>query len=167
VNGEDRKLVVHGSRNGFYYVLDRVNGSFFAGKQYVDELNWTRGLDPKTGLPLRYDPNKDVETYVAGTNRRPAHPNGTRCPAVSGGKNWEPAAYNPELNLICIPSAEGCNQIETVEQKDFVDQGGTVKPRERFAGGNNKVTKQTTGSIKALDPVMGETKAVGPTNRTT
>ena len=40
---------IHAARNGFYYALDRVNGAFIAGKQYVDELNWTTGLDPKTG----------------------------------------------------------------------------------------------------------------------
>src|ERR1700751_1668747 len=67
VNGQDRKLVVHASRNGFYYVLDRVNGSFVTGKQYVNELNWTPGLDPKTGRPLNYDPNSDVQTYAQGT----------------------------------------------------------------------------------------------------
>jgi alcohol dehydrogenase (cytochrome c) len=160
VNGESRKLVVHGARNGFYYALDRTNGAFIAGKQYVDELNWTRGLDPKTGRPLDYDPGKDVQTYVEGTTATRAKPIGTRCPAVSGGKNWEPAAYNPELNRIYIPSSEGCNQIEGVAQTDFEDQGGPVKPRDRFAGGGNKNLKQTTGSIKALDPVTGETKAV-------
>ena len=69
VNGEDRKLVVHAARNGFYYALDRTNGSFVAGKQYVDELNWTPGLDPKTGRPLNYDPNKDVQVYAAGQPR--------------------------------------------------------------------------------------------------
>jgi alcohol dehydrogenase (cytochrome c) len=164
VNGEKRKLVVHGARNGFYYALDRTNGSFVAGKQYVDELTWTKGLDPKTGKPLDYDPNKDVQTYVAGTAPSRAKPVATRCPAVSGGKNWEPAAYNPDLNLIYIPSSEGCNIIEGTEQKDFVDQGGPVKPRDRFAGGGNKVTKQTTGSIKALDPVTGETKATAKTD---
>ena len=101
---------------------------------------------------------------MAGTIATRAKPVGTRCPAVSGGKNWEPAAYNPELNLIYIPASEGCNQIEGVVQADFVDQGGTVKPRDRFTGGGNKVTKQTTGSIKALDPVTGETKAVARTD---
>src|SRR6266404_4156291 len=68
VDGEDRKLVVHGARNGFYYALDRVNGAFVAGKQYVDELNWTKGLDPKTGRPLEYDPAKDVQPYVEGSH---------------------------------------------------------------------------------------------------
>jgi alcohol dehydrogenase (cytochrome c) len=81
---------------------------------------------------------------------------------VSGGKNWEPAAYNPQLGLIYIPASEGCNLIEGVVQADFVDQGGTVKPRDRFAGGGNKNLKQTTGSVKALDPVTGEIKAAAP-----
>src|SRR6195256_877540 len=123
INGEDRKLVVHAARNGFYYVLDRVNGSFVNGKQYVDKLNWTTGLDPKTGRPLNYDPNKDVQEYTPRSHGTRANPDSDPlCPAHIGGKNWEPTAYNPELNLLYIPSKEGCNQVYTEEQKDFVDQ---------------------------------------------
>jgi len=146
VNGEDRKLVVHGARNGFYYALDRVNGAFVAGKQYVDQLTWTKGLDPKTGRPLDYDPAKDVQVYVEGSHPTRANPVATRCPATPGGKNWEPAAYNPELSLIYIPSSEGCNQLEGKVQADFADQGGTVQQRERFTGGSGKPLEQTTGS---------------------
>ena len=51
-----RKVVTHFGRNGFYYSLDRNNGSFIKGSQYVNELNWTKGLDPKTGKPLEYNP---------------------------------------------------------------------------------------------------------------
>ena len=160
VNGEDRKLVVHAARNGFFYALDRVNGAFVAGKQYVDELNWTTGLDPKTGRPLNYDPTKDVQEYNAGSHGTRAKPVGNRlCPAVSGGKNWQPSAYNPQLGLLFIPSIEGCNFIETAEQKDFADQGGPVKPRDRFVGGGPKTTNRLFGSIKAVDPTTGETKA--------
>ena len=92
-----------------------------------------------------------------GTRARP--PSDSLCPSHYGGKNWEPAAYNPELDLLYIPSIEGCNTIETVEQKDFVDQGGPVKPRERFAGGGSKTTERLYGSLKAVDPVTGEIKA--------
>jgi alcohol dehydrogenase (cytochrome c) len=159
INGEDRKLVVHAARNGFYYALDRANGSFVLGKQYVDQLNWTPGLDPKTGRPLNYDPAKDVQEYAPGSHGTRAKPKSERlCPSHFGGKNWEPSAYNPELNLLYIPSIEGCNYIETVEQKDFVDQGGTWKPRERFAGGGPKTPERLYGSLKALDPATGETK---------
>jgi alcohol dehydrogenase (cytochrome c) len=159
VNGEDRKLVVHAARNGFYYALDRTNGSFILGKQYVDQLNWTPGLDPKTGLPLNYNPNTDVQEYAPGSHSSRARPKSDRlCPSHYGGKNWEPGAYNPELGLLYIPSIEGCNTVETVEQKDFEDQGGPVKWRERFAGGAGRPTERLYGSIKALDPTTGETK---------
>ena len=107
INGEDRKLVVHGARNGFYYALDRVNGAFVAGKQFVDKLTWTKGLDPKTGKPVDYDPAGGTQTYVPGSHPTRANPVGTRCPSTPGGKNWEPAAYNPELNLIYIPGERG------------------------------------------------------------
>jgi alcohol dehydrogenase (cytochrome c) len=160
VNGEDRKLVVHAARNGFFYTLDRTNGSFVAGKQYVDQLNWTPGLDPKTGRPLNYDPAGGFQVYNVGSHGTRAMPNGSKlCPAHFGGKNWEPTAYNPELGLLYIPSIEGCNFIETAEQKDMDDQGGPVKWRERFTGGGIKTPERLYGSIKAVDPTTGEIKA--------
>jgi alcohol dehydrogenase (cytochrome c) len=160
INGEDRKLVVHAARNGFYYALDRTNGSFVAGKQYVDKLNWTTGLDPKTGRPLNYDPNADVQMYSAGSHGTRAKPQSEPlCTSHFGGKNWEPSAYNPQLGVIYLPTIEGCNAIDTVVQKDFADQGGTVKPRERFTGGGFKLVEPLYGGLKALDPATGEMKA--------
>jgi alcohol dehydrogenase (cytochrome c) len=160
VNGEDRKLVVHAARNGFFYTLDRTNGSFIAGKQYVDELNWTPGLDPKTGRPINYNPNADVQIYAEGSHGTRAKPKSEKlCPSNNGGKNWEPSAYNPELGVLYIPSIEGCNFIELVEQIDMVDQGGTINPRERFTGGAIKTPDRLYGSLKAVDPTTGETKA--------
>ena len=160
INGEDRKLVVHAARNGFYYALDRTNGSFIAGKQYVDELTWTPGLDPKTGKPLNYDPTKDVQVYAAGSHGMRGEGPSKTCPSHNGGKNWEPSAYDPQLGLLFIPSTEGCDSIVNAEQKSFVDQGGTVKPRERFGGGTTKnLQPRRYGSLKSVDPTTGEIKA--------
>ena len=160
INGEDRKLVVHAARNGFFYALDRANGSFVAGKQYVDQLNWTTGLDPKTGKPLNYDPTKDLQSYTVGSHGTRAKPQSDPlCPSHMGAKNWEPSAYNPELNLLYIPSYEGCDALVTEQQKDMADQGGTLKPRDRFAGGATKLTNRLYGSLKAVDPATGEVKA--------
>jgi alcohol dehydrogenase (cytochrome c) len=159
VNGEDRKLLVHAARNGFFYALDRTNGSFVAGRQYVNELNWTPGLDPKTGLPLNYKPNADIQIYNEGSHGTRAKPQSARlCPSHFGGKNWEPSAFNPGLNLIYVSSVEGCNAIDTVEQKDFEDQGGAVKPRDRFTGGGFKLVDRLYGALKAIDPITGETR---------
>jgi len=159
VNGQDRKMVVHAARNGFFYALDKTNGSFIHGKQYVDQLNWTTGLDPKTGRPLNYDPTKDVQIYTTGTAPGRGRPPTRLCPSHYGGKNWEPTAYNPELQLLYIPSFEGCNSLENAEQKDMEDQGGPVKWRERFTGGGQKTPERLYGSLKAVDPATGETKA--------
>jgi alcohol dehydrogenase (cytochrome c) len=162
INGEDRKLVVHAARNGFFYALDRINGSFVNGKQYVDVLTWTTGLDPKTGKPLNYDPTKDVQVYTPMSHgMRGQEAKSRTCPSNGGGKNWQPSAYNPNLGLMYLPTIEGCNSITTVEQKSFVDQGGTVQPRERFAGGGTAGLpgEKRWGALKAVDPATGETKA--------
>jgi alcohol dehydrogenase (cytochrome c) len=159
INGQPRKLVVHAARNGFFYALDRTNGSFVAGKQFVDKLTWTTGLDPKTGLPANYDPKGGVQIYSPGSHGTRDNPDATVCPSHFGGKNWEPSAYNPNLKLIYIPSIEGCDEIQTVAQKDFTDQGGTLKPRDRFSGGSFKLNGRLYGGLKAVDPTTGDTKA--------
>src|SRR5262249_39847728 len=134
--------------------------SFIAGKQYVDQLNWTTGLDPKTGKPLNYDPNADVQQYSPGSHSSRARPVSERlCPSVAGGKNWQPSAYNPQLGLLYVPSIEGCSRRETVQQKERVEEGGTVKPRERFVGGAFRPPERGIhGALKAIDPTPGETK---------
>jgi alcohol dehydrogenase (cytochrome c) len=161
VDGEDRKLVVHPARNGFFYALDRINGSFIAGRQYVDVLNWTPGLDPKTGRPLNYDPAGGFQVYNVGSHGTRAKPKSERlCPSHYGAKNWEPSAYSPETGLLYIPTIDGCNYLETVEQKDLEDQGGPAKFRERFTGGGQKTTERLHGSIRAVDPASGVIKAI-------
>jgi hypothetical protein len=122
-------------------------------------LSSPAGLDPKTGHPLNYDPAGGVQIYAEGSHGTRAKPNSEKlCPMHGGGKNWEPTAYNPDLGLLYIPSIEGCDFIETVEQKDFADQGGTVKPRERFAGvlddeGPHARTYQNRNILPAVDRI--------------
>jgi len=38
VNGEHRKVVSHFGRNGFFYSLAAITGSFIKGGQYVNEF---------------------------------------------------------------------------------------------------------------------------------
>jgi alcohol dehydrogenase (cytochrome c) len=61
VNGEDRKIVSHAGRNGFNYIFDRMSGQFLRSGQYAKEVTWTKGIDPKTGKPVDYDPARDVQ----------------------------------------------------------------------------------------------------------
>ena len=51
IDGQPRKLAVVSNRNGFFYAIDRSNGQFVYAFPLVEGINWTTGLDPKTGKP--------------------------------------------------------------------------------------------------------------------
>lgn len=48
-------LIDDGPRNGFLYTMERNNGQTLLAKPYMDNINWTKGIDQKTGKPLDYD----------------------------------------------------------------------------------------------------------------
>src|SRR6185503_4845454 len=66
INGRVRKVVSHFGRNGFFYTIDRTNGRFIKAEKYVNDLNWTKGIDPETGRPLDYNPVRHI-AYGVGT----------------------------------------------------------------------------------------------------
>ena len=51
INGKPRKVIMQASKNGFFYVLDRVTGEFISAQPYA-KVNWAKGVDPKTGRPI-------------------------------------------------------------------------------------------------------------------
>ena len=63
IGGETRKVISQTNRNGFFYTLDRTNGQFLKGEPFTT-VNWTAGLDAKTGRPIDYDPSKTVQDYA-------------------------------------------------------------------------------------------------------
>jgi alcohol dehydrogenase (cytochrome c) len=113
VDGQMRQVVGHSARNGFYYTLDRATGEFVNGTQYVVELNWTAGLDEKTGRPLDYDPNAAVQMYAGVV---PTHDNPVveACPNIGGGNNYFPSAFSPETGLYYILGTENCSRIDQI-----------------------------------------------------
>jgi alcohol dehydrogenase (cytochrome c) len=63
IAGQPHKLVTHSARNGFLYAFERTNGQTLLAKPYMEAINWTKGIDQKTGLPIDYDPNRDIQVY--------------------------------------------------------------------------------------------------------
>src|SRR3982074_2090428 len=108
IEGQMRKVVGHFARNGFYYSLDRTNGKFIKGTQYVNDLNWTKGLNPKTGMPLEYDPKLDVQIYNPEARSLRGDGQKRTCPTWHGGIAHQPTAYNPVKNIAYGVGIEGC-----------------------------------------------------------
>jgi len=149
VNGEDRKIVTRAARNGFAYSFDRLSGQFLKATPYVSKVTWTRGIDPKTGKPLDYDPAKDLQTYADPIGKILAGETSSFCPGVPGGNNFWSAAYSRRTSLLYIPELEACTSVTR-------DQ--TAHVRGRFDGGKFAYDGRGLSGLVVLDPATGEVK---------
>ena len=151
VNGEDRKVLGHFGRNGFYYDLDRNNGQFLQTVRYVDQLNWTDGIDQKTGKPVEYDANKALQEYKFPARRGADAVR--NCPDLQGGVNMFPTSFSPKTKLAYGAGIEGCFEL-TVDEKR--SPGGES---EAWNGGNATTPSALSGSLTAVDPTTGKQAA--------
>ena len=99
--GKPRKLLIQANRNGFFYVLDRVDGKFLFGTQYVKNVTWATGLTPE-GRPLRVP---DMEPSLEG--RRV-------CPSLEGASNWYSTSFNPATGLYYVQTNDKCGVFTKV-----------------------------------------------------
>jgi alcohol dehydrogenase (cytochrome c) len=147
INGDAHKLITHSGRNGFVYTMERNNGQTIFAKPYIDNINWTKGIDQKTGKPVDYDPAKDVQTYSGAANQNPGAPVKKVCPSIAGGNNYWPSSYSRQTKLIYIPALTGC-----------VDVTVGINPQRPFDGGSYKIGERLESNLTAVDPVTGEIK---------
>jgi alcohol dehydrogenase (cytochrome c) len=148
VNGEDRKLIGHFGRNGFFYTLDRTNGQFVASQQYAEKVNWTDGIDPKTGKPVEYDSNKDLQTYKVGAASRRQQGKIEFCPNMQGGVNYFPTTYSVRTHLSYGGGIEGCTNAAPDPSNDA---SGAY-----WLGGTPENAEEIKGSIASMDPATGK-----------
>jgi alcohol dehydrogenase (cytochrome c) len=149
VAGQSRKLVTHSARNGFLYTMDRFNGQTVLAKPYM-EVNWTKGIDQKTGKPLDYDPAKDIQTYAGVGNLTPGAPLKKVCPSQAGGNNYWPSSYSPLTKLMYIPALTACVNISIDREKHNAQRG--------WNGGLSQTDERFESNLTAIDPLTGEVK---------
>jgi len=150
LNGQMRKVVGHFGRNGFFYTFDRTTGKFIKAEKYVNDLNWTNGLNPTTGKPVEYNPKLDVQLYNPAARALRGDEAKTACPTWHGGIAHQPSAFNPVKNIVYGVGVEGCSW----------GTGQTVVPRGPDGGVNNQAgsgrqfgSELYYGSVTAFDAV--------------
>jgi alcohol dehydrogenase (cytochrome c) len=116
--GQPRKLLVQVNRNGFMYVLDRTNGKFLLGKQYVKNVTWASGLSAD-GRPM------------VVPNMEPTREGKRVCPSLDGASNWYSTSFNPTTGLYYVQTNDKCGVFTRVDMeweagKGFM--GGSFKP---------------------------------------
>ncbi len=100
IGGKKTPVLLHADRNGFFYVLNRVNGKLISAEPVVP-VNWAKGVDLNTGMPIE-DPTKRPRLGVWARNV---------CPNLIGGKNWEPMSFSQQTGLVYIPLFNMCMDI--------------------------------------------------------
>jgi alcohol dehydrogenase (cytochrome c) len=93
--GRQRKLMLWGNRNGYYYILDRATGEFLQATQFISQVNWAKSIDAK-GRPII---NPEVAPSVQGS---------LVCPSTAGATNWPAPSYDPALKTFFLVVQEGC-----------------------------------------------------------
>jgi len=137
IEGKQRKVIMQAPKNGYFYVIDRTDGSFISADNIVYQ-NWTTGID-KNGRPIeaegaRYDDGK--VHWIA--------------PSSHGGHNWPPMSYNHETGLVYIPTA---NQTEPyVHNPEYFDKGGAGAGVEVYISGANRIYQPAVVDPNAPPP---------------
>jgi alcohol dehydrogenase (cytochrome c) len=135
--GQPRKLLLHGDRNGFFYVLDRITGEFLLAEPFVKNITWAKGIG-KDGRPILVPDQAPT-------------PEGTRtCPAVTGATNWPSTSFNPATGLFYLMAAETCT-VFTKSPQWFV-QGQSF-----YGGGTRRSPGDTSAKfLRAIDVQTGK-----------
>ena len=138
VRGRERKLLVHVTKTGYTFVLDRTNGEFIGAWPFLEGINWVQGITEDGKLVGRNEPKLGKPTYV--------------CPSAAGAKSWNQAAYSPRTAWLYVPLIRLCNDLFVREQPP---QEGKL-----YSGGFWRMKKPVGGenfsSIAAFDPVTGK-----------
>jgi alcohol dehydrogenase (cytochrome c) len=171
--GEKRKLLAQASRNGYFFLLDRVTGKHLLTAPFI-ETNWANGIDDR-GRP------------VARPGKEPTPDGALVNPGSDGSTNWMSPTFSPQTGLYYVVArriwsifyrtvdgkAEGWggrdrnlyanSVIRAIDYRTGdIKWSREIGEGESVAGlmstaGNILFTADTSGNLIALDPRTGET----------
>ena len=153
VDGAMRKVLLQAPKNGFFYMLDRQDGTLLRAAPYAT-VNWATHIDMATGRPVE-DPATRYEETPAWI-----------LPGNSGGHSWQPMSVDPGLGvaylavqdislLYSLPDAfkaTGEYEISTTS----ISLGVELGPRYAELVAAAPPQPEAKGYLKAFDALAGE-----------
>jgi quinohemoprotein ethanol dehydrogenase len=99
IDGKNRKVLMQAPKNGFFYVIDRNNGSLISAEPFA-KVTWASAVDPETGRPIenpgaRYHGKELFEAWPGGR----------------GAHSWLPQSFSPITGLVYLPVLEAAMLI--------------------------------------------------------
>jgi quinohemoprotein ethanol dehydrogenase len=141
IGGAPRKVLMHAPKNGFFYVIDRSNGSLLSAEK-IGKVTWASHVDMATGRPVeiagsRYE---DGEEEV--------------WPSPFGVHNWHAMSYSPRTGLVYIPTIEmaGVFRDTGIDLKRWTSPVVQLDPGVAYADADAP-GDSSTAALLAWDPV--------------
>jgi PQQ-dependent dehydrogenase (methanol/ethanol family) len=134
--GQERKLLLHADRNGFFYVFDRTDGKLLLAEKFVRRLTWASGIGAD-GRPVRI-PERDVS-----------------CPGHA--TNWHSTAFSPVTRLYYVQATEQC--IVRPSPGSWKTERPRAEPATRYLRALDIETGKIVWEIKQAGPADGKRDA--------
>jgi PQQ-dependent dehydrogenase (methanol/ethanol family) len=134
--GQERKLLLHADRNGFFYVFDRTNGERLLAEKFVRKLTWASGIGTD-GRPIRI-PERDVS-----------------CPDQA--TNWHSTVFSPVTRLYYVQATEKCNVRPS--PGSWKTERPRVEPETRYLRALDIETGKIVWEISQAGPADGKRDA--------
>jgi PQQ-dependent dehydrogenase (methanol/ethanol family) len=134
LDGKPRKVLMQAPKNGFFYVLDRTDGTLLSANNYID-ITWATHVDMETGRPVEAEGARYIDSPLAVT------------PSYLGGHNWHPMSFSPQTGLVYIP---------------VLDFAANYGQPEEFVYRPGVANTGTSGIIGSLPDAQAERDAIRP-----
>lgn len=142
-DGKGGESLVHLNKNGFVYVMNKDTGAIKNAWQFTENMNWAKGVDPKTGLPI------DPVYPEAGKQK-------LHCPNLLGARSWNHGAYNPKTKLWYSHAMELCNTVTSAKGDDIPKGISALYLGLSEITLTNPPGKKGDGWLGAFDPLTGK-----------
>ena len=137
--GSPRRRPSSPTGTDIFYAIDRTDGHFLYAIPLVESINWTTGLDPKTGKPTI---NEAMKPLANGKTVEKI------IPGLEGGTNWFPPAYDPSTGVLFVAINQWGMGLTSWEKGKL-----QYKPGDVYQGVDYQMYRMgdTIGHVKAID----------------
>jgi len=143
IDGSDRQVILHAPKNGFFYVINRIDGKLISAEKFV-AASWASHVDLETGRPVedpaaRYDDRRELVT-----------------PGPIGGHNWHAMSFNPQTGLAYYPAIHMMTAFddEAIDLSTYRTQNWRVGTGVAWAETGSSREDGVFATLQAWDPVL-------------
>jgi len=147
INNRNRKVIMQANKNGYFYVIDRVNGEFISASEF-SQISWSTGIDSK-GRPM-----VNPEAYYSSERGVTVYPVQMH--------NTSQMSFSPQTGLIYVPINPSSTFSFTATDNYAPRAGAADVGLANFGGGRGR---GAAGGPQPAAPPMATPAPYGPIRR--